>query len=149
MPLQYDAKPPTCRPYVLHNRQVWTCPCMCVWGGMGVLYIEVQVEQVWTCLGGTYPRVGQGPVQTREGKTGALYGRGRGGPWMVRSNALWVIVTWAPAGRHYWKHYLAATSLAGGNKCHRISSTCYVRIFWTLVSIKSVFSGKNSEAGCS
>ena len=41
-------------------------------------------------------------------------------PCMVRSKALWVMVTWdTPCGqthRHNWKHYLPTTSLARGKK---------------------------------
>ena len=48
--------------------------------------------------------------------------QGNGGPSTVRSNASWVMVTWGPPRGHthtqtqLWKHYLPATSLAGGNK---------------------------------
>ena len=48
-------------------------------------------------------------------------GRVQGVPCTVGSNASWVIVTWDPpcvnrmTDRQDWKHYLPATSLAGGN----------------------------------
>ena len=41
------------------------------------------------------------------------------GGYTVRSNAPWVMVTWGPSVQtdtQLWKHYLAATSLACGNK---------------------------------
>ena len=51
------------------------------WGG-GVLYSEVQVEQLWTCP------VGDSYIE-REGEE-----RGRVDACMVSSKALWVMVTW-------------------------------------------------------
>ena len=53
-------QPLTCELYMIHNEQVWKCPggpCTMrsklnkfeyVWGS---LYSEIQVEQVWTCVG--------------------------------------------------------------------------------------------------
>ena len=73
-------QPPTCKLYMFHNEQVWKCPggpCTMrskldkfeyVWGS---LYSEIQVEQVWTCVGrgwlqgnaGPWPEGGQGKAR--------------------------------------------------------------------------------------
>ena len=67
---------------------------------------EVQPEQVWTCLGG--PLQGPGLEPCTEGD-----------PFMARSNALWVTVTWDPlVDRQTW----LKTSLAGGNYTSFFSS---------------------------
>ena len=56
---QKDANCPLAN-YVLHNEQVWTCreggdggragEFLHSGGGGGILYDEVQVEQIWTCF---------------------------------------------------------------------------------------------------
>ena len=52
-------------------------------------------------------------------------GQGQRGSCTLRSNALWVMVTWYPclwADRHDWKHYLPSTSLVSFNNdmcCHQ------------------------------
>ena len=56
----------------------------------------------------------------------AQQGWGLRGPCIVRSSALWVMVTWDPLScdqngwlmdRHDWKYYLPTTFLAGSSKC--------------------------------
>ena len=62
-------------------------------------YVLFHNEQVWTCP------VGRG--------WGSCIGWGRGRGPIQRGTSLW---TDRMTDRHDWKHYLPATSLAGGNK---------------------------------
>ena len=91
------------------------------------MYIEVQVEQVWSCLGlelragaGTGPR---GDCMVRTGGQGQ--GEGQQGPhticdWPMASMAVVTSMRYPlpPMNRttdiHNWKHYLATTLLVGG-----------------------------------
>ena len=49
-------------------------------------------------------------------------GLGPGGPYIVRSNALWIMVKWDShvdrmTDRHDWKHYIPELLWRGGNYC--------------------------------
>ena len=67
-------------------------------GGRGSLYIEVQVEQVWTCPEGWafYRRGGSGSC-TLVGLEPEPFTEV--GAFMARSKASWVMVTWDPCGQ--------------------------------------------------
>ena len=107
-------KPSICQSYILHNEQVWTCPR----GEVMSLYIDVQVEEIWTCscLRGSWGKESQLTGQSWEGAK-----LGPGGPCMVRSNAWWVMITWeTPVDKMVdwdnWKHYFPANWLTGANE---------------------------------
>ena len=101
IPVGYQ--PPACRPYVLHNEKVRTCP-ESLFGGAdaGAMY--------------RVPRLG--PCVYRGGLDQGLSEEGAS---IVKANASWVMGTGdlpphIADRQTQLKHYLSATSLAGGNK---------------------------------
>ena len=91
----------------------------------------VHNEKVWTCLGSpctvrsklnNFEHVFGTRAGTGDGYVPIQRGLGPGGPYIVRSNALWIMVKWDShmdrmTDRHDWKHYIPELLWRGGNYC--------------------------------
>ena len=94
-------------------------------------------EQVWTGFC-SWPL----EVTSRRGQGLDWAGGGwwQGIPYMMRSKASWVMARWDPSceqtDTHVWlKHYLPATSLAGGNYCPTVKKLLQGSLVCTWVYI--------------